>query len=344
MISMRKTKDLRAFSNRVEHRYISLSTKMNINPTVKENLLNITQRVNKNLDIIIQTLLIKIPELQIPFIKVVLGEKLSNNQLRLLVADHNDDVDEKLPEFINIDDLSHLIKFRITPGQKQIILSQENSKANAEMLIDEEYIVCAATDIFLDIALFNSFSFLRDLSKKDKKLFSTLKYRYYLENNCQCYYHYKEFLATEPAYFSFAFTARKNKTEIDLDEYMYLWNDFLSKNYATYTDKSEYVIEQLKYHKSFGQITKNDSNYEKILRRFDETGPKLILRINKKPKSKKIRSDIANYFGIPKFHLGTIKIVELKEYYNPRLRRFLECSYVSAFKVVVTENNLKSND
>ena len=71
-----------------------------------------------------------------------------------------------------------------------------------------------------------------------------------------------------------------------LFEQMILWverNEKLNiKRKELEAEYTKYVIEQLKYHKSFGQITKNDSNYEKILRRFDETGPKLILRINKK--------------------------------------------------------------
>lgn len=337
---MRKTKDLRTFSKRIETRYIALSDKMELNPKTRDNLIEIVKKINRNLDLIIQSLLVKIPDRQIPFLKVNLGEKVSNNQLRLLFADKNDDIDEEIPEYINIDDISHFIKFRITPGNRQIILSQEFSKINAEMLIDEEYIVCAATDIFLDIAMFNSFSYLRKMKDNDKKTFSSLKYSYYKEIGCNCYYHYKAFLEKEPVYFSFAFAARNNKSEIDLDTYIYLWNDFLSRYFSTDKDITELILEQLKYHKSYGQITKNDSTHEKIIRRFDSTGSKLILRINKKPKVTDKRIQIINYFGIPKFHLGTIKIVNLNEYYNPKLRDFLENGYVSAFKVIVTDYNI----
>lgn len=100
------------------------------------------------------------------------------------------------------------------------------------------------------------------------------------------------------------------------------------------------IIQQLKYHKSFGQITKNDPNYNRTINWFDEEGSKLILRINRKPKEKKKRNEVATYFGIPKFHLGTIKIVDLKEYYNPKLSYYLECGYVSAFKVIVNKDNI----
>lgn len=340
MMFLRKTRDLRTFSKRVETRYISLSTKMEWNPDIKNYFLKITKRINENLDIIIQSLIMKIPDRQIPFVKIVLGEEVSNNKLRLLVADCKDSIDEPLPQFINIDDLSHLIKLRITPGQKQIILGQIKSLLNAEMLIDEEYIVCAATDIFLDIAMFNSYSFLRQLSDKEKKTFSSSKYKYFVENECKCYYHYKEFLVSEPLYFSLAFAARKSKTEIDLDEYIYIWDEFLSKKYPNQSDNTESIIQQLKYHKSFGQITKNDPNYNRTINWFDEEGSKLILRINMKPKEKKKRNEVATYFGIPKFHLGTIKIVDLKEYYNPKLSYYLECGYVSAFKVIVNKDNI----
>ena len=68
------------------------------------------------------------------------------------------------------------------------------------------------------------------------------------------------------------------------------------------------------------------------------------MRINKKPKSKDKRAEIINYFGIPKFHLGAIKIVDLEQYHNPRLNGYLKNGYVSAFKVVVTEYNIHRNN
>ncbi len=341
MIFLRKIRDLRTFSNRVESRYITLSDKMLLNESQKENLVNVVKRINKNLDLIIQDLLIRIPNRQIPFVKVIASEKVSNNKLRLLFADKNEDIDETLPKYINIDNLTHLIKFRITPGSRQIILSQEASKINAEMLIDEEYIVCAATDIFLDIAMFNSYSFLRDLDDDDKKAFSSLKYKFYKESGCNCYYHYKPFLEKEPLYFSFAFAARKSKTEIDLNTYIYLWNDFLEKHFNGSTDVIEPILDQIKYHKSYKQITKDDQSGIGLLNRFDSLGAKLLLRINKKPNHIEKREQIANYFRIPKFHLGSIKIVDLEKYHDPVLSEYLRYGYVSAFKVVVTEENIK---
>lgn len=340
MMFMRKTRDLRTFSKRVETRYIALSDKIDINEATKSKLLNVVKRINKNLDLYIQELSLKIPERQIPFIKVNLGERASNNRLRILVGAENDSIDEKLPKYINIKKISHLIKFKITPGYKQIILSQENSELNAEMLIDEEYIVCAATDIFLDIAMFNSFSFLKDLSEDEKKNFSSKKYEYYVQNGCNSYYHYRDFLEKEPTYFSFAFAVRQGKNDIDFDTYIYLWNDFLSKYYPNNHNEIEDIITQLKYHKSFSQITKDDPNCVKILSRFDSIGTKLLLRTNKRPKLNDKRNHIINYFGVPKFRMGALKIVDINEYYNPRLRQYMENGYVSAFKVVVDKTNV----
>ena len=337
---MNKERDLCTFSRRVETRYISLSGKMVLNETIKENLAMIVRKINKNLDLLVQSLMIKIPERQIPFVKVNLAERVSNNQLRVIFADKNEDLDEELPEYVNLNDITHLIKMRFTPGHRQVILSQEAAAINAEMLIGEEYIVCAATDIFLDIAMFNSFSFLRELPKIDKKAFSSLKYNYYQENRFTCYYHYKDMLKTEPTYFSFAFAVRSGKTELDLDAYIYLWNAFLKETFANQQDQVEMITNQLRYYKSFAQITRTEAMHQRIIQRFDQTGAKLLLRINKKPKSKEKRADISNYFGIPKFHLGAIKIVELDQYHNPRLSGYLKNGYVSAFKVVVTDYNI----
>ena len=337
---MRKNRDLRTFSKRVETRYIALSEKTEINESTKEKLSSVIKKINKNLDLYIQELSLKILDRQIPFIKVNLGEKTPENRLRILVGSESDDLDERLPRYINLDEISHLIKFRITPGYKQVILSQENSALNAEMLIDEEYIVCAATDIFLDIAMFNSFSFLKSLSEEEKKTFSSKKYQYYVNNGCKSYYHYRDFLEKEPTYFSFAFAVRQGKNEFDFETYMYIWNKFLEEYYPNDNNKMEDIITQLQYHKSFSQITKNDPHCQKILNRFDSVGAKLLLRTNKRPKRNDKRNHIINYLGVPKFRIGTLKIVDINEYYNPQLRQYMENGYVSAFKIVVDQTNV----
>lgn len=46
---MRKTKDLRTFSKRVETRYIALSDKMELNPKTKDNLIEIVKKLIKTL-------------------------------------------------------------------------------------------------------------------------------------------------------------------------------------------------------------------------------------------------------------------------------------------------------
>ena len=114
---MNKERDLRTFSQRVETRFISPSEKMELNETARENLATIVRKINKNLDLIIQCLTVKIPERQIPFVKVNLAERVSNNQLRVIFADKNEDLDEELPEYVNI----------ITPAIKYHQSIQSNS-------------------------------------------------------------------------------------------------------------------------------------------------------------------------------------------------------------------------
>lgn len=332
---MRKEKDLSNFSKFIEKRYILVLGEWKQEKAKYEQIQN---KINNQLALIIQELSLKLTDRQIPFAKVEFVERVTNDKLRVMVFDKtNEDIE---PQYINDYQESHLISIRITSGHRNVVADHKRSYANAEMIIDEEYIVCAIIDIMLDIAMFNSYSFLKGLSEVQKHEFSELKYRNYKENNYDCFFHYREILNTSPKYFSFAFSARKSKTEVYLDEYIYLWNAFTKKEFSERTNTIGSILSQLKYHKSYAQITKDGAKKD-INNLFESTGSKLLLRINKVGKlNQKGRGDIANYFGVPKFHVGTLKVVDIDEYYNPRLSNYLKSSHISAFKVVVTDDNI----
>lgn len=330
---MRKVMDLRTFSKNEEIRYIFVP---NLFQESSEYFKNIQRNINKYLDMCIQKLNMLIPDRQIPFIKVNFCSKDDDGNLRILILDGHDG---KFNKIANFDNKSHVLYASISPGQCQILIGSDPVEANATLIIDEEYLVCVCADIFLDIAMFNSYSFLKSLPDSCKKEFSYKKYEYFKKEGIGSYYHFKEYSDEAPTYFSLAFSVRQDKTELELEQYIYIWEDFLNKYYPGNFNQVGSIIEQLKFHKSFYQITKIESP-DRIVNRFNSTGGKLLLRINRRPKKRKDQRNIANYFGIPKFRCGRLKVRDIAEYYNPMITRYLREGYISAFKVVVTEENI----
>ena len=329
--------DLRTFSKYEQTRYIFVPDLCESNRHKYEK---IQREINKTLDLNIQKLSLLIPDRQIPFIKVNFAtreEELDNQNLRILILDNENGIVNKI---ISVENKSHFFYAFITPAQRRVFIGREPSNANAELIVDEKYFISICVDIFLDIAMFHSYSFLDTLSPESKKKFSSEKYEYYKENQLNSFYHFREYRNEEPTYFSFAFAIRNNCSDLELEQYIYTWERFLDVYYNNEKNCVKSIIDQLKYHKSFGQITKYESP-DKLLNRFDSVGSKLLLRINRRPKLTRDRAIIANYFGIPKFRCRGLKVKDITEYYNPQIARYLEIGYISAFKVVVTDENIK---
>ena len=53
-----------------------------------------------------------------------------------------------------------------------------NPKFNVEVILNSKYTRMIIIDIFLDIAFFNSYSFLKNASLKEKQEFSKKKYEF----------------------------------------------------------------------------------------------------------------------------------------------------------------------
>lgn len=334
---MRKA-DLRTFSKYEETRYIFVPDLCELNRNKYEK---IQKEINETLDLYIQNLSLRITDRQIPFIKVNFAtseEVLDNQYLRVLILDNENGIVNRI---ISAENKSHFFYAYITPAQRQVFIGREPSKANAEFIVDQKYFITICVDMFLDIAMFHSYSFLEKLSPEERKRFSYEKYDYYKENKLSSYYHFKEYDNEKPSYFSLAFAIRNSNDYLELEQYIYIWEKFLDVYYKSNINHVASIIDQLKYHKSFGQITKYESP-DKLLNRFDSVGCKLLLRINRRPKLTKDRTIIASYFGIPKFRCRGIKVKDIIEYYNPQIARYIEIGYISAFKIVVTDENIKN--
>lgn len=262
-----------------------------------------------------------------------------NDELRIIINDIDsdrkfDDYENENREKIDIKQLSHLINFKTISPRRQIQVSDHLIPGNAKMIVSHSNQVAAAVDIFLDIAMFNSIGFLKELDIEHKRDFSELKYRFAKEQNLSSYYKCCE--NNPPSYWSFAFSARIDTKNIDYFKYVSLWDMFLKTTYPKKTyDKSPLVppYKQMEYHK-------DRENFEKVY--FTKEywteyahGDYLIIRINREPNDNERKLLIINLFGIPKFHIGAVKVIPANDYFKQFIYKQMEELYISAYKIVV---------
>lgn len=257
-------------------------------------------------------------------LRIVINELDSNSTL----SDYND------PPSLILDpkEMSHLINFKAATPQRRISVSDELVPGNAKMIIDRKDQIAAAVDIFLDIATFNSYSFLKNSSHSEKQSINADKYSFYNDNLLRSYY--KVDKNNPPGYYSFAFTARNSKEDISYRDYVQLWSKFISNSKYSGNVHSEIKPEeQLKWHRDKENLKK-----EYFTRDFwdsYEEGDYLLLRINRDVNTDKQKEEISTYFGINPFHIGETKIVPISEYFNPMVKRYMQELVISAFKIVV---------
>lgn len=210
-----------------------------------------------------------------------------------------------------------------TYGFKRIMISKLG--CDAEIIIDYHLLDAVITDIVLDIIMFNSYSFLKAMTIKEKREFSQQKYRFFVENKLTCIYDYKN---EKPLYYSLAFSARTDSSSFDLKYYISLWDKFIETYYRDKKHIEKSVKEQLSQHVDKGELPK------RVYKKFDDysEGAYLLLRTNK-DRTEKIHPQLYKLFSIKKFRKGKLKIVSIAEFekYKPLLKNL----DVSVFKVVV---------
>jgi len=333
-MSAKKSKQQRAFlknfTTNVEHRNIAIE-----NSEQFEKYQEIASRVSDTTNQLIQKLNAKIQDRQLPYITltVVKGEKVNAKSRAFLLKDEailvnnadginthvcNDNV--KLP-------YSHFVGILIAQGYMDIVDSPWGSEIPTEIIINKDLLECILIDMLLDIAMFNSYSFLKENSLEDRQKFSYSKCRYYNENKNEfpCFYDYK---GKKDLYYSFAFSARRTENSLDLDAYIQLWNSFIKSDYSLSVHKEESIEKQLMKHKDYRQLP---LKIHKVLTECDK-GAYLLLRTNSKGRSKKIHSYICSVFKMRKFRIGKVKIVPIEKLME--YRRLLMNLNVSAFKIV----------
>lgn len=274
----------------------------------------------------------------LPFVIVRRVEE-TNDKLRIIINDIGiesefKDYEPEHGRVLDKSELSHLINFKTVPPRRQIQVSDHLIPGNAKMLIGRPDEIAAAVDIFLDIAMFNSIDFLRSFDLQRKKDFSQIKYDFAQKHNFRSYYKCCE--EDPPSYWSFAFSARKDCKDIDYYSYVSFWDLFLKETYPDKHFNQEPInppCQQMKYHRDLDNLPK-----EMQTPKYWEHIPKgdyLVLRTNKEPNDSDRKMIICQLFGIPKFHIGAIKIIPTNDRSLEFIYHQMRELYISAFKVVV---------
>ena len=314
---------LRNFTTKVKTRYILIDRKKcpvrNVNKRIKS--------INDATNLLIQNLNLLISDRQLPYIALEIQSKNSfSKRARAFIhddqitADYKKDLCDKI---VQEDELSHIIEILVVYGFRKIVISKFG--CDAEIIIDYRFLDAVITDIVLDIIMFNSYSFLKAMTIKEKREFSQQKYRFFVENNLSCIYDYKN---EKALYYSFAFSARRDSSKIDLEYYISLWDKFIETYYGDKKHIEKSVKEQFSQHIDKGELPQN------IHRKFDNytKGAYLLLRTNK-DRTEKIHPQLYNLFGIKKFRKGKLRIVPISDF--EKYKPLLENLDVSAFKIVI---------
>lgn len=320
----------RNFSRYTIDRYIIIDNDL-MNDTEKDIFI---KEVNERLWFAIQETNMLLEDRLLPFV-VVRRVDVVDNKLRIIVNDFDSqrnllNYDET--ENLDLTTVSHIINFKPLSPQRRIVISDHFIPGNAKMLIDEHEQVSAAVDIFLDIAMFNSISFLKNLSIEAKQQFNEIKYSFFERRKLRSFYTVDK--KCPPHYFSFAFYAREDSTHIDYYRYVWIWKEFISQFF-----KNEH-IENVLPEVALRDFYVDKGNIDKCYfdRRFWESqdkGAKLFLRTNRGPNTNERKQIISDYFGIESFSVGAIKLVPLHEYYMPFINTQMRELYISAFKIIV---------
>ncbi|MBD5542721.1 MAG: hypothetical protein HDR01_00390 [Lachnospiraceae bacterium] len=313
---------LKNFTQKIKVRYIVLERG---NQQFKD-IDKLISSINRDLNLIIQELNLRIRDRQLPYItlKSCYGNITSNKRIRVFLHDDDTDIfyEQEIHNQLESDtEISHILDLLVAASFKKITISALS--CDAELIIDYKLLKHAIVDIILDIVMFNSFSFLKNMKMADKKKLSEEKYLFFQEKNFDCFYDCPK---EKIMYFSLAFLAR-NESGFNMDDYIDLWDKFIETYYPNCKHQEKSIIEQLKQHVDYEELPKG------ITKKFVNLlpGAYLLLRTNK-DRTEDLHPTIYSVFGIKKYRKGKIKIVPIDEF--DTYKELLEHLDVSAFKIV----------
>ena len=293
------------YTTKIKHREILVHDNQALSGDIEKTIKRINSQVNQ----IIQQLNLSIHDRQIPYITLEIKYRDEiGKKARMVLIER--DTDETFQNNIQRStsaighDISHFIQFLAPTAYKEIVISPLG--CDAEIVIHKDYIEGAIIDILLDIVMFNSYSFLKNMTISKKHDFCQEKLDYFNEKALPCFYEYK---GEKPMYYSFAFTARTDKNTFDVRRYIELWNTFISARYPNCAHIEKTIAEQLKQHVDYHELPKNLASSFST----KPAGAYLILRTNKDI-TENLHPSICKVFDIRKYSKGYIKIISMNEF------------------------------
>lgn len=319
---------LKNYTTKIKRRYIIIENADKSMIDFQKIVNNINSQTNQ----IIQSINLKVKDRQIPYITLIAqftSELTARSRIVVCNQNTSEDFEERIKNQSNKlgISLSHCINLLVAPGYKEIIISSLDY--DAEIVVAKEFVECAIIDILLDIAMFNSYSFLKNNSLVSKHNFSYEKFDYFNKNNLRCYYKYK---SNKDLYYSLAFSARNSLVDFDINHYIDLWNGFIKTNYSMHQHKEKSIAEQLKQHIDYCELPANLSQNINEL----PDGSYLIMRTNK-DRTESLNPFLCSVFGISEYEKGKITIVPIEDF--DKYKPLFENLDVSVFKIVKSTYN-----
>ena len=324
---------LKNFTTKIKRRYIVIESVKNSSLDFQK----IVNEVNTKVNQIIQEINVKIVDRQVPYITLIAQYNASLNERSRIVV-HNQRSSTAYRDCVRDQStqigtsVSHCVDLLISEGYKEITIS--SFEYDAEIVVGHHFITCAIIDLLLDIAMFNSYSFLKEKQLSWKHNFSFEKYDFFQSKKLDCFYECK---SSKKLYYAFAFSARQNEEKFDVDQYIDIWNGFISQKYRHCKHCEKTILQQLQQHVDFKELP---ASLVKTLESFPP-GAYLLLRTNK-DRTENLHPFICNTFGLEEYEKGKIKLVPIEEF--EKYRPMLENLDVSAFKVVVSSQSQSSSE
>ena len=300
------------------------------NNTMRDKLKKITEDVNYTIQNLNLKVCRNIPYLSLRFsiefcdeVRMYMRNAPETFDLRL-------QIDDAMNTFVNI---SHFLDLYIVAGGKEMYISEINN-VNGKIVADYDYKEIAITDIFLDIAMFNSYSFLKHMPAPDKKRFSKMKADYYLKNKLDSFFNNED--NEELEYYSFAFACHSaddtGNISFDIDKYIDIWDGFIKENYAT-SKHVEYSLDKQI------EMRVDDHIPHDYYTRFSSYKPGVyfIFRVNQKDIPIKRKASVNKMFKTDNAEIGDLCIVDLKtaiNYFETFNELFTDL-FIAAFKIVI---------
>lgn len=317
---------MRNFTSFTEDRYIYIDD--DIMPNEQKD--SFVSKANEQLWYAIQEVNALTEFNNLPYINLRRVEDDNDDRLRIIISPDDSEYRANEKRYVNRNN-SHIVVMKQLSTQRRIQLGDLEGDGRAEIIADGIGRIDAIVDVFLDIAMFNSYSYLKSMKDIERRNFNKLKYEFFTKNKLESYFDINS--EDPPTYISFAFSKHITHDKLDYSGYVLCWKEFIDTFFSTKTNINLKPSEQLKKHvdyENIDKIFKTDKFWKELPK-----GGYFLLRINSRPNDEERINKLLSYFGQPTYHIGITKIIPIQQYFAPYYKDDLKELNISAFKIVV---------